>query len=132
MTAPDSPDLAAEQWIRLGQDNEPIEYFWVHAPSQRSIKVSNVRQHGEDEGWSIVVCKHDELGNPLNQMCSFLRCDGNCSECRAACQVLGPYPLLAEAFRVARGIRKSILEDRPDVQWAEQIEMFGDEKDGGR
>ncbi len=123
---PTDPELAAEGWARWGEGDAEDEWRWFHEKSRRSVEIkrglnANVGQ------WEVYVQLWDEEGNPAHLLHTLLSCSGMCAECRAAWEALGPFARLADAMRVARGIRRSIVAESPPRPFVEQLGLFGAE-----
>jgi hypothetical protein len=110
---------AAEGWEIWGSDNPDStfsEWHYLHVPSARAITVLEASDGHrivteENREWTsghfVISRVHGKDGEPVEWV------------------IMGPYSTIAEAFRWARIVRRSIVDERRvDVRIAEQAELF--------
>lgn len=99
------PQMTAEGWIEIGDQETFVDLLWMHSPSQQSVQIFEIpRANYEGPVWGpepedrsvsgyVVASRfHDELGNPERGDCFWIASFG-------------------AAIRIARQTRDRILAE---------------------
>lgn len=111
------PEMQAEGWREIGDQELFIDLLWVHVPSSRCLTVTEYERKNVDSpvwgaepedpetsGYLVCLRVHDSLGNPISGDGFWIQSFGH-------------------AVKLAREIRKQVLGERGEVTRAEQLTL---------